>query len=957
MPDGTFAGLILLEGFFRKAALVQNLNLSGKKRSMNIILEKKISIAFLVAIVLLIIISGVSFQSARSLIEQLNQKSLSHERLKMLDETMLRISQLESGFRGYIVTEDTVFLSDYYTVKAEIPNSMRSLRQTFADTSSAPDISRLEELVNERVQIIEEGIAIYKRDGHQNATAYIGKGIGKQKTAQISDLVASIRETDAADIRERESTASNLARWTFGAIVSGSIIAVILLSLSQFGITNELKQRQIAENALYESNAALEQRVNERTRELLDTNETLREEIERRKQLEVNLTTSETFIRRILNGLPFSLSVLSPDGTLREANDYSLKAANLDSSDVVGKKIADTFWWNHSEEQRKQIEEAVKKAAETGETVRFDTDFRIAEDNFIPVDFTLTPLKNESGEVQYLLPSAIDLRTRKRIERALRENEELLRLGLESANMGTWSYQIANKEFHLSQQFAQIVGLSDERLQIRFSEFLDKIASEDRDELETDFAYALEYNQFLQTDFRIEPKKNDVRWIYLSGKVAVDEKNQPVGLRGVGMDITEAKRSADELQRIYDSESQARRDAEIANRMKDEFLAVISHELRAPLNAILGWARLLRTGGLDAETQQKAFETIEKSAENQNRLIADLLDVSRIVTGKLRLDVMPLNPTNVVTAAVETVRHAAEAKDIELHINEENEVNDIIGDANRLQQIFWNLLSNAIKFTPKGGNVDVDVKAAESSVIVQIKDNGIGIDSEFLPHVFERFRQQDASTNRKHGGLGLGLALVRHLTEMHGGTVRAESEGENRGSTFTVTLPVQAVRVFGRQGDELKPASEVLFKGKTDGAPRLDGLSILVVDDLEDSRQLLLQILVSFGATVFTAESAAKGFSAWREKKPDIIVSDIGMPEEDGYSFIRRVRTLENESDEIPNRTPAIALTAFAQAADRMNALAAGFQSHVPKPVEPAELLTVIASLTNRLRSNGDQNR
>jgi signal transduction histidine kinase/ActR/RegA family two-component response regulator len=411
-------------------------------------------------------------------------------------------------------------------------------------------------------------------------------------------------------------------------------------------------------------------------------------------------------------------------------------------------------------------------------------------------------------------------------------------------------------------------------------------------------------------------------------------------------EIEKRKASESVREELLRSEQTARKDAEIANRLRDEFLATVSHELRAPLNSIMGWGRLLETGNLDEQTNAKALETIIRNAEAQNRLIEDLLDVSRIITGKLRLEVMNVKPVIFVEAALESLRPAADAKGIALEIREDPVVSHISGDPNRMQQVIWNLLSNAIKFTPNGGMVSVEIARTNGNVSIQITDSGIGIRKEFLPHVFDRFRQADASSIRKFGGLGLGLSIVRHLTEMHGGTVSATSGGEDKGSTFTVSLPVigglDEPPRFGRRRESKRRAAEAATN------LNLDGLLILAVDDEEDTCQLLVQALTFHGATVITANSAARALTEVIDKSPDVIVSDIGMPGEDGYSLIRKVRALPDENQK---KIKAVALTSYARAQDRMQALAAGFQSHVGKPVEPDELATVIASLTGRLNT------
>jgi signal transduction histidine kinase/CheY-like chemotaxis protein len=396
--------------------------------------------------------------------------------------------------------------------------------------------------------------------------------------------------------------------------------------------------------------------------------------------------------------------------------------------------------------------------------------------------------------------------------------------------------------------------------------------------------------------------------------------------------------------RLYEAEQQARISAEAANRMKDEFLATVSHELRSPLNAILGWMKLLRAGRLDEQGASHALETVERSARAQSRIISDLLDVSRIISGKLLLKVRPIEPVRVIEAAVEAVRPAAVAKGIRFETSLDPSAGPISGDADRLQQIVWNLLSNAIKFTSSGGLVEVSLKNTGSQAEIEVRDSGIGIKPDFLPYVFDRFRQGDASSSRRQGGLGLGLAIVRHLVELHGGTVAVHSEGEGKGSRFVVKLPraVGQARAGGsitrRRSDEF-PAY---------GTPQLTGLKVLVVDDDQDARELMTVVLSQANADVRAVASASEALeimsarSAW---VPDVLVSDIEMPGIDGYTLIRRIRALDPEQG---GRIPAVAVTAYSRVEDRMRALAAGFQLHIAKPVEPGELLTVLASLSGR---------
>jgi PAS domain S-box-containing protein len=401
----------------------------------------------------------------------------------------------------------------------------------------------------------------------------------------------------------------------------------------------------------------------------------------------------------------------------------------------------------------------------------------------------------------------------------------------------------------------------------------------------------------------------------------------------------EAEQSAAEKERLY-------REAQESSRLKDEFLATVSHELRTPLTAILGWAHMLRTGQYAGDSALKAFETIERNARAQSQLIDDLLDVSRIVTGKLRIDVRPLDPNSFIESAIEAVRPAAEAKGVRLQKIMDTGTVSVSGDPVRLQQVVWNLLSNAVKFTRRGGKVQVRMERVNSHVEIVVSDTGAGISPDFLPHVFDRFRQADMGTTRRHGGMGLGLAIVRHLVELHGGTVRAESAGEGQGSTFTVLLPVAPVYQPAVEGERVHPAARDTMPS-FECAERLDGLKVLVVDDEPDTRELLKAGLGQCGAEVTAASSAAEALAAISAGAPDLLISDIGMPDEDGYELIRRVRELPAEGG---GKVPSIALTAYARTEDRLQALRAGYEMHVPKPVEMAELVAVAASLVRRGR-------
>ena len=385
----------------------------------------------------------------------------------------------------------------------------------------------------------------------------------------------------------------------------------------------------------------------------------------------------------------------------------------------------------------------------------------------------------------------------------------------------------------------------------------------------------------------------------------------------------------------------ARKVAEEATLAKDQFLAVVSHELRTPLTAILGWSRLLKGGKLDEKGTLQALETIERNAHSQSQLIEDLLDFSRIVSGKIRLDVGTVDPAAVTEAAINVMSPAIDAKGIQLQVILDPRTGPVSGDPERLQQVLWNLLSNAVKFTPKQGRIQVRLARVNSNVEITVSDSGEGISAEFLPYVFDRFSQADNSTTRLHRGLGLGLAISRHIVELHGGTIRAVSPGQGQGASFILKLPIMVVHDQTRA----KTTTPLNDSGQPDEPARLDGVRVLVVDDEQDTRLLLMTVLTESGAQVNTVASAADALESLQQNDTDLLLSDIEMPGEDGYSLIRKVR----ESEKWEQRgIPAIALTAHARATDRLQALSAGFQLHMPKPVEPAELIVAIANLTNR---------
>jgi signal transduction histidine kinase/DNA-binding response OmpR family regulator len=429
---------------------------------------------------------------------------------------------------------------------------------------------------------------------------------------------------------------------------------------------------------------------------------------------------------------------------------------------------------------------------------------------------------------------------------------------------------------------------------------------------------------------------------YENATLYAESQNHATELR---VEMAVRKQAEEERARLLIREQAARAEAEAANRNKDEFLATLSHELRTPLTAILGWSHLVRTKKLEETEVSRALDTIERNARSQSQLIDDLLDVSRIITGKLYIDRGPVDLSKVIDAAFDSVRPAAEAKSINFETARTPERCFVLGDQNRLQQIFWNLFSNAVKFTPKGGNVKVTVAGVDSRTRVSVTDSGIGINPEFLPFIFDRFRQADGSTTREHGGLGLGLAIVRHLVDLHHGSVEVASDGKDLGATFTIIIPTAHEEIIVENGK----GETILYQsgdaGGLDPGGLLNGIKVLIVDDEPDSRELLMTILTRCGSNVRCSDSAAQAMEEFHEWHPDLLVSDIGMPNEDGYSLIRKVRQLKSKR---ARKTPAVALTAYATDEDRLQALSAGFQMHVAKPIEPESFVSSIAAVLGR---------
>ncbi|MEH1970373.1 hybrid sensor histidine kinase/response regulator [Nostoc sp.] len=536
--------------------------------------------------------------------------------------------------------------------------------------------------------------------------------------------------------------------------------------------------------------------------------------------------------------------------------------------------------------------------------------------------------------VQRALREAKERRERKQAEESLQKSEAKYRRIVDTSYEGIWMIDSQIRTEYVNQRLSQMLGYPAEEILGRsmfdFMDQADDIAAQEK----------LEWLKREGSDLkegRLRCKDGSYIWTLISARAIFGEQNEFLGAIAMLTDITDRKRTEEERDRLLQLEQRAREEAEAANRIKDEFLAVLSHELRSPLNPILGWAKLLQSRKFDETSLKKALETIERNAKLQAELIEDLLDVSRILQGKLNLNMFPVNLASTIKAAIETVRLAAEAKSIQIETMLEPTVGRVLGDSVRLQQVLWNLLSNAIKFTATGGQVNVRLECIDDQAQITVSDTGKGIHPDFLPHVFDYFRQGDSTTTRKFGGLGLGLAIARHLIEMHGGTVWAESLGEDQGAIFTVRLPL--IKDGATIKDDINiDSSTVAFTSSP-----LKGVQVLIVDDNADTRDFFSFVLEQFGAIVTAVASGDEALQALKQSKPDILLSDIGMPEMNGYMLMQQVRNLEAAAG--GKQIPAIALTAYAGEINQQQALKAGFQQHIVKPVAPEDLLMAISNL------------
>jgi PAS domain S-box-containing protein len=650
---------------------------------------------------------------------------------------------------------------------------------------------------------------------------------------------------------------------------------------------------------------------------------------------------NEKRLRRLVESNIFGVAFGDSGGGINYANDYVLNMLGYSQEDIHSGAVR---WSEITPPEYADLDQrALAAVNKQGLSQPYEKEYIRKDGTRVPILIGLVALEEpyNQQEVAFYLDLSTQkaaLRDLQLVESTLRQREEQLRL-ITNALPVQISYIDAEQRYRFNnRKYEEWFGIPATEI---YGKHIQELLGESTYQSILHHVEAVLSGEKVNYELLLQHRDGSNHFMNVSYIPQFNQQEQVEGFVVLIQDITERKQAEQEREQLLEREQVARAEAEAANRIKDEFLATLSHELRTPLNAILGWTQLLKSRKFDGATTNKAMDTIDRNGRALSQLIEDILDVSRIIRGKLCLNTQPLNLTTVIQAAIDSVLPAADAKEITIELQFEDSVGMVVADANRLQQIIWNLLVNAVKFTPKRGKVEVKLRRINSRVEIRVTDTGMGIDPEFLPYLYERFRQADSSTTRSHGGLGLGLAIVRHLVELHGGTVAAESEGIGKGASFIVNLPMKAVAIPSTS-PEPKPS---LLDIQQHPLPILEGLRVLVVDDEVDARQLLSTILGEYGAEVIAVASTQAAISALPQFSPHILVSDIGMPDEDGYTLIRRVRNLPPDQG---GRIPAVALTAYARAEDRTKALLAGFQLHIPKPVDPTELAAVVANLAGR---------
>lgn len=739
---------------------------------MPLTFEKKLPLILLLAFLMLAAIGFFAYQSTSSLREAVKWQKQTQRVLIKLDEALMSTTDVETSARGFVISGTENFLQPYNSGKQNALKSVEDLKALTSDSKpQAESLTHLTRLINEKIAKTESYIETRRRDGLLNAVNELSKGEGDVLMNQIRLTVQKMKDEENRLLKFREDNLESTVNNNFRLMIVSSLVGIGALGLANFVVLLEIKKRKLAETSL-------ERRVEERTKELEQANKKLSE--------------SELFRRSVIDSLSAHIAVLDKDGNIILVNnaweDFAEANAGIEqlSKSGIGQNYLSVCEQNGTNENLQTIAENLRAILD-GEKQQFTIEYPChspQEERWFLMQ--VNALQGSNGGV---VVSHYNITDRVKAEEAIKISEEFNRTVIESSPDCFKVLDLEGKFISMNNQGMCLMEIDD------FKPFVGKRWVDNWEGREHELAKeALEKainGESMQFEGFCKTARGSEKWWEVSISPVRGENGVIHRIISVSRDVTERKKNELERERLLLNERNARRDAEIANRLRDEFMATVSHELRTPLNAILGWAKILKAGKTDAKNSVKAVDTIIKNAETQNRLIEDLMDVARIVSGKLVIEREVVNAGDLVSSSVETIKPTAGEKEISVNLLVDKTAKDknISGDPNRLQQILLNLLTNAVKFTPAGGKIDVSLSAADKLVEIKVKDNGAGISEDFLPFVFERFRQ-DAANIEKNGGLGLGLAIVRQLAELHGGEVSVESEGENKGATFTVQFPV-----------------------------------------------------------------------------------------------------------------------------------------------------------------------
>lgn len=857
--------------------------------------EKYWRTGFALVLIVFFIIGIFAFQRLFVFAEANRWVEHSHEVSETLNLINLELKDLETSSNEFAAYGEKEYLEEATGAATTLSALLAQLQTLTADNREQNARAvRLKELAGKKIADFQAKLEKYNSAPDPAALEQTFKTSDKKINAEIDRTTTDFSLAEKSLLRERSTRAQEIKNVSY-LVIGGTILGAMAMALFAYWLNRTFEKR----------------------------NQQLKKEVENRETAQRAFEESERRFRVALQNAP--ILVYNTDREGRYTWVYSSNP-NQDSERLIGKRDDELL----PPEDVRPLVELKDRVLQTGvgerQTVEFP--FRGRQEAY---NITVEPIKDENNKVTGLTVAAINFTSLKESEKALRESEEKLKAITDTMPQIVWSTRADGYHDYFNERWYEYTGMP--RTGDQGFNWKDYLHPDDFERAQKVWNRSLETGEIYEIEYRFRRAADgEYRWFIGRAVPIKDQDGNITRWFGTCTDVDDQYRMMKEREELLESERTARAEAERAVRQKDEFVATLSHELRAPLNAILGWTQIIKKSEPEDPTLQKGLTVIERNVRTQEQLISDLFDMNRIVAGKMRLDIGQVDISQVIENATESISHAAAAKNIQVQTLIDSSTVNILGDKERLQQVFWNLLSNAVKFTPKNGHINVLVKRVESHLQITVADDGEGIEPEFLAFMFDRYRQADGTTTRKHGGLGIGLSIVKNIIELHGGRIAVASEGKGKGTTFIVRLPIaSALRTMFDGTDVLQ--SDVVFE------ERLTDVSILVVDDEADSRELVERILTQYNARVILAGSVDEAIEKFKREKPHIIISDIGMPEKDGFQFIRELRRLENG-----RRTPAIALTAFARSEDRTRIMREGFQAHVTKPVEAAELIATLIS-------------